>query len=47
MGVQETYINDILGGQGTLHEKDYGAQEILTEVIVGPRNSTTGDLWGT
>lgn len=30
VGVQETYINDILGGQETLHEKDYGDQEILS-----------------
>lgn len=45
-GVRETYTKGILGGQGTLHEKDYGDQEILAELIVGPRNSAICDFWG-
>lgn len=24
VGIRETYVNDILGGQGNLYEKDYG-----------------------
>ena len=44
--VRETYTNGILGGQGTLHEKDYEDQEILTELIVGPRNSAICDFGG-